>query len=65
MHCWLSDTNVALGPHKQQLPPGWRGRATATVRRADFGLTIPSVPQVAGVSEDVLLEFDFTAVRNG
>ena len=41
------------------------GKATATVQRADFGLTIPSVPQVAGVSEDVLLEFDFTAVRSG
>jgi len=41
------------------------GKATATVQRADFGLTIPSVPQVASVSEDVLLEFDFTAVRSG
>ena len=39
------------------------GKATATVQRADFGLTTPSVPQVAGVSEDVLLEFDFTALR--
>jgi polyisoprenoid-binding protein YceI len=41
------------------------GKATATVRRADFALTIPSVPQVASVSEDVRLEFDFTAQRSG
>ena len=41
------------------------GKATATVQRADFGLTIPSVPQVAGVSEDVLLELEFTALRSG
>ncbi len=41
------------------------GKATATVRRADFSLKIPSVPQVAGVSEEVLLEFDFTALRAG
>ena len=40
------------------------GKATATVQRSDFALTIPSVPQVAGVSEDVLLEFYFTAQRS-
>jgi polyisoprenoid-binding protein YceI len=40
------------------------GKATATVQRSDFALTIPSVPQVAGVSEDVLLEFSFTAQRS-
>jgi len=40
------------------------GIATTTVRRADFALTIPSVPQVAGVSEEVLLEFQFVAVKS-
>jgi polyisoprenoid-binding protein YceI len=38
------------------------GLAKATVLRSDFGLTIPSVPNVADVSEEVILEFEFTAV---
>lgn len=39
------------------------GTASATILRSDFALTIPSVPQVAEVSEEVILQFDFTAER--
>jgi polyisoprenoid-binding protein YceI len=38
------------------------GSATATIQRADFGLTIPQVPRVAGVDEAVVLELDFVAL---
>lgn len=38
------------------------GQARATIRHADFGLTIPQVPSVADVSDTVRLELDFTAV---
>lgn len=38
------------------------GFASATVLRSDYGLVIPSVPSVADVSEEVLLEFDFVAL---
>jgi polyisoprenoid-binding protein YceI len=41
------------------------GSAAATINRTDYGLNIPSVPQVADVSEQVLLEFDFNASRSG
>jgi polyisoprenoid-binding protein YceI len=41
------------------------GSATATIQRSDFDLDIPSVPQVAEVSSDVILEIDFSAVRSG
>jgi polyisoprenoid-binding protein YceI len=37
------------------------GVATATVQRADFGLVIPQVPQVANVDEEVALTINFTA----
>lgn len=37
------------------------GSASTTVNRADFGLEIPSVPNVADVDEEVLLEIDFVA----
>jgi polyisoprenoid-binding protein YceI len=37
------------------------GTATAVVNRNDFGLTIPSVPNVANVEEEVELTIDFTA----
>ena len=37
------------------------GTATAAVNRADFGLQIPSVPNVANVEEQVELYIDFTA----
>ncbi len=38
------------------------GLATAIVLRSDFELTIPSVPRVAGVDEEVILEIEFVAV---
>ncbi|MFN8466904.1 MAG: YceI family protein [Caldilineaceae bacterium] len=38
-----------------------QGSGKATVRYADFGISIPSVPMVAGVDEQVQLEIDFTA----
>ncbi len=37
------------------------GSATATLQRSDYNLVIPSVPQVANVSEAVQLEIDFVA----
>ena len=37
------------------------GTATATVQRSAFNLIIPSVPQAANVSEDVVLTLDFVA----
>lgn len=37
------------------------GTATAVVNRADFGLQIPSVPNVANVEEEVELYIAFTA----
>jgi polyisoprenoid-binding protein YceI len=37
------------------------GTATTVVNRADFGLQIPSVPNVANVEEEVELYIDFTA----
>ncbi|OGT27980.1 MAG: hypothetical protein A2Z17_06605 [Gammaproteobacteria bacterium RBG_16_66_13] len=39
------------------------GLATTTILRSDYGLTIPSVPSVADVSQEVGLELEFTAVR--
>ncbi len=38
------------------------GHGIATVLRADYDLIIPSVPQVASVSEEVILEIDFVAI---
>lgn len=40
------------------------GAASTTIRYADWGLTIPQVPQVASVSDEVRLEIDFVAVPN-
>jgi len=37
------------------------GTATAVVKRGDYNLTIPSVPNVANVGEEVTLEIDFVA----
>lgn len=37
------------------------GSATATVLRSDFGLTIPNVPSVANVADEVPLFLDFVA----
>jgi polyisoprenoid-binding protein YceI len=52
--------NVTVTPESQDR---LTGTASATIDRADYRLTIPSVPRVAGVSEQVTLELDFTAVR--
>ena len=37
------------------------GTAVTTIQRADYNLNIPSVPQVADVSEEVRVELDFVA----
>jgi polyisoprenoid-binding protein YceI len=39
------------------------GNLKATVTRSDFGLTIPNVPSVADVTEEVKLELQFTAMK--
>ena len=39
-----------------------QGSGSVTVLRESYDLSIPSVPSVANVSEDVLLEIDFVAV---
>jgi len=39
------------------------GTAQTSVQYADFGLTIPNVPQVASVGDTVQLELDFTAAE--
>ena len=38
---------------------------TATVLRSDFGLTIPEVPSVSGVADEILLVIDLVAVATG
>jgi len=38
-----------------------RGQATTVILRDDYNLTIPSVPQVASVDEDLTLEIEFVA----
>ena len=38
---------------------------TATVLRSDFGLTIPDVPSVSGVADELLLVIDLVAVAVG
>jgi len=37
------------------------GSAKATIKRADYNLVVPSVPNVANVGEEVTLELDFVA----
>ena len=39
------------------------GDLKATVTRSDFGLTIPNVPSVADVTDEVKLELQFTAMK--
>ncbi len=39
------------------------GSATTTIRYADFGISIPRVPQVASVADDVKIEIDFVAAH--
>jgi polyisoprenoid-binding protein YceI len=43
-------------------PEGITASATATIDRTDWGLDIPSVPFVASVAEEVLLELDLVLV---
>jgi len=38
-----------------------QGAGAATIRYADFGISIPQVPMVASVADEVKLEIDFTA----
>ena len=42
-----------------------QGTGTATIRYADFGISIPQVPMVASVADEVGLEIDFTAQAGG
>jgi polyisoprenoid-binding protein YceI len=44
-----------------QSPSRLVGNATTTIHRLDWGITIPQVPAVAGVSDEVRLELDFVA----
>lgn len=53
----FSTTAKLVGDTSQHL----EGSATATVKRTDFNLQIPSVPTVANVSDEVKLEIDFVA----
>jgi len=39
------------------------GTAATTIRYADWGVSIPKVPAVAGVADDVSLQLDFVAAR--
>ena len=41
-----------------------QGSGAAVVQYKDFGISIPSVPFVAGVQDDVRLEIDFTAAAD-
>jgi len=41
------------------------GTAKANVNRSDYNLTIPSVPNVANVGEQVALQIDFVAASAG
>ena len=44
-----------------ETPSRLEGNATTTIRYADWGITIPQVSAVAGVSEEVRLELTFVA----
>ena len=50
------DTTATLGDDQRLT-----GQATATVQYKDFNLTIPNVPSVLSVEDNVRLEIDFTA----
>ncbi len=54
-------TVTALGESAARIT----GTATTTVKRSDFGLAIPNVPNVANVGNDVTIEFDFVASAAG
>lgn len=51
--------DVAVTPTAQDR---LEGTATSTIRYADWGVTIPQVPSVAGVADQVALHLDFVAV---
>jgi len=42
-------------------PSELKGTATTTIKQTDFGITIPQIPFVAGVGDDVKLNLDFVA----
>lgn len=52
---------TAQGDSNNQLT----GTATAIVNRSDYNLTIPNVPNVANVGEEVTLQIDFAAQAAG
>jgi polyisoprenoid-binding protein YceI len=52
---------TAQGATKGQIT----GTAKATVNRSDYGLSIPSVPNVANVGEQVTLQISFVASAGG
>lgn len=65
----LSITNITLPVQFQATVTAvsdtrLEGNASTTIQRTDFGLTIPNVPGVANVAEDILLELDFVAEAN-
>ena len=41
-----------------------KGNATTTINRSDFGVTIPDIPFVAGVEDQVKLDLDFLATAS-
>lgn len=45
-------------------PDNITGRASATVLRSDFGIDIPNVASVAGVTDEVTISLDFVATRS-
>lgn len=54
------DTEVGVGSEERIEVTG-----TATVLRSDFGLTIPDIPSVSDVAEEVLLVIHLVAVQAG
>jgi polyisoprenoid-binding protein YceI len=39
------------------------GTASATIKRSDFNLVVPSVPFVANVADEIALELDLVMIR--
>ena len=54
------DTEVSVVSEERVAVTG-----TATVLRSDFGLTIPDIPSVSGVADEILLVIDLVAVAVG
>lgn len=55
-------TSVTFDIDIESTADGVEGTATAIVLRGDYGLTIPSVPSVANVSDEVTLTLEFVAL---